>query len=53
MRNELTQLWQLAFGDGEEFIDLFFQTAYHPEKCLYLTENGQITAAKDGRIVIN
>ena len=42
---QLKQLWQLAFGDGEEFIDLFFKTAYAPERCLYLTENAQITAA--------
>ena len=45
MINELKQLWHLAFGDGEEFIGLFFQTAYDPEKCLYLTEEGRITAA--------
>ena len=45
MQNDLKQLWHLAFGDGEEFIDLFFQTAYHPEKCLYLTEDGQIAVA--------
>lgn len=45
MIKDLTNLWHLAFGDGEEFIGLFFQTAYHPEKCLYLTEDNQITAA--------
>ena len=42
---QLKQLWQLAFGDGEEFIGLFFKTAYAPERCLYLTEQAQITAA--------
>ena len=45
MNEQLKALWQLAFGDGEEFIDLFFRTAYSPERCLYLTEDGQITAA--------
>lgn len=45
MTEQLKQLWNLAFGDGEEFIELFFQTAYSPDRCLYLTENGQITAA--------
>ena len=45
MIKELTNLWHLAFGDGEEFIDLFFRTAYDPEKCLYLTEEDQISAA--------
>ena len=45
MNEQLKALWQLAFGDGEEFIDLFFRTAYSPERCLYLTEDGQIIAA--------
>ena len=45
MHEQLKHLWQLAFGDGPELIDLFFQTAYSPERCLYLTEGGQITAA--------
>ena len=45
MTEQLKDLWHLAFGDGEEFIDLFFKTAYDPEKCLYLVENGQVTAA--------
>lgn len=43
--DQLKILWQLAFGDSAEFIDLFFDTAYAPDRCLYLTENGQITAA--------
>ena len=42
---QLKQLWQLAFGDSREFIDLFFETGYAPDRCLYLTEEGQITAA--------
>ena len=45
MTEQLIKLWQLAFGDGEEFIRLFFETAYDPDKCLYLTEDDQITAA--------
>lgn len=45
MNERLKELWQLAFGDGEEFIDLFFGTAYHPERCLYLTEQDQVAAA--------
>ena len=45
MNEQLKQLWHMAFGDGEEFIDLFFRTAYAPERCLYLTEDDQITAA--------
>lgn len=42
---QLKDLWFLAFGDSEEFIDLFFQTAYAPERCLFLTEGDQVTAA--------
>ena len=42
---QLKELWHLAFGDGEDAIDAFFCTAYTPERCLYLTEQGQITAA--------
>lgn len=45
MTEQLKELWHLAFGDSEEFIGLFFQTAYAPERCLYLTEDNQITAA--------
>lgn len=45
MTDQLKHLWQLAFGDSMEFIDLFFATAYSPERCRYLTEDGQITAA--------
>ena len=43
--DQLKQLWHLAFGDEEAAIDGFFRTAYAPERCLYLTENGRITAA--------
>ena len=45
MNDQLKNLWHLAFGDGEEFINLFFQTGYSPERCLYLTEEEQVTAA--------
>lgn len=42
---ELKSLWQLAFGDSMEFIDLFFRTAYAPERCCFLTEEDRVTAA--------
>lgn len=45
MNEQLKQLWHLAFGDGMEFIELFFRTAYSPDRCLYLMEEGQVTAA--------
>lgn len=42
---QLKGLWQLAFGDDREFIDLFFSTGYAPQRCLFLQEDAQITAA--------
>lgn len=45
METELKDLWHLAFGDSYDFIDLFFSTAYAPERCKFLTENGRVTAA--------
>ena len=45
MTEQLKELWHLAFGDEEAAIDAFFRTAYHPDRCQYLTENGQVTAA--------
>lgn len=45
MTEQLKDLWQLAFGDGEEAIDCFSRTAYAPDRCLYLTEQDRVTAA--------
>ena len=41
----LRQLWQLAFGDSEEFLDLFFGTAYAPERCRCIIQKEQVAAA--------
>lgn len=41
----LRQLWQLAFGDSQEFIGFFFDTAYSPERCRSLVLNGRTAAA--------
>lgn len=41
----LRRLWRQAFGDSEEFLDLFFATAFAPERCLRVKEGGQVTAA--------
>ena len=30
----LRQLWKEAFGDEDSFLDLFFSTAFHPQRCL-------------------
>jgi len=42
---QLKSLWMKAFGDSEAVINLFFDTGYAPERCRYLEENGEITAA--------
>ena len=41
----LRQLWKLAFGDTEEFLDSFFETAFSPERCLYIRLEERIAAA--------
>ncbi len=42
---ELWNLWQLAFGDSEEFTDLFFDRGYDPRCCRCLTLEGRVAAA--------
>ncbi len=37
----LRRLWKEAFGDGEEFLDLFFGTFYRPEETLVGREKGE------------
>ncbi len=41
----LRQLWQLAFGDEDAFLDAFFETAYSPRRCLCLEAEGRLLAA--------
>ena len=41
----LRQLWKLAFGDTDAFLDIFFETAFSPERCLCTTEGKQVAAA--------
>ena len=42
---ELRQLWKDAFGDDDEFLDKFFETAFSPDRCRCIAENGRILAA--------
>ena len=42
---QLTQLWQEAFGDTEEFIDGFFCTAFSPARCRCMVINKKVAAA--------
>lgn len=41
----LRQLWKTAFGDEEEYLDLFFGAAYVPECSMVLEERGRILGA--------
>ena len=42
---QLRQLWQEAFGDTDAFLDGFFSTAFSPDRCRCVVENGQVAAA--------
>lgn len=41
----LRQLWKLAFGDTEEFLDSFFETAFSSDRCLFWKAEDKIAAA--------
>lgn len=41
----LRSLWKKAFGDTDAFLDLFFSTAYAPERCRCITEQEAVAAA--------
>ena len=38
------ELWKLAFGDGDDYIDNFYRTCYRPERFLVLEEEGAVRA---------
>lgn len=41
----LRKLWKQAFGDTEDFLDLFFSAAHSPDRCLCATEGETVAAA--------
>ena len=41
----LRELWKKAFGDTDEFLDLFFSTAYAPERCRLIAEREMVQSA--------
>lgn len=41
----LRQLWKEAFGDTDEFLNKFYETAFSDERCRYATVNGEPVAA--------
>lgn len=40
----LRQLWKLAFGDTDAFLDQFFETAFSPERCRCITQDTVVAA---------
>ena len=41
---QLLKLWKTVFGEYDGFWELFLETAFEPEHCRCITENGQVTA---------
>lgn len=41
----LRTLWREAFGDTDEFLDMFFSTAFSPERCACVTVDDDVAAA--------
>ena len=41
----LRSLWKEAFGDGDEFLDKFFEHAYSQKRCRCIADGGKIAAA--------
>ena len=41
----LRALWREAFGDTDEFLDVFFNTAFSPERCACVTVDDDVAAA--------
>ncbi len=41
----LRQLWKEAFGDTDAFLDIFWDTAFSPDRCRCVTVDGQVAAA--------
>lgn len=40
----LKTLWKEAFGDTDDYLELFFSTAFSPSRCRCVTEDGQTAA---------
>ena len=38
----LRNLWKKAFGDTDEFLDLFFSTAYAPDRCRCIADGEEV-----------
>ena len=41
---QLRRLWKEAFGDTDDFLDIFFHRAYAPERCRCITRDNRVVA---------
>lgn len=41
----LRSLWKEAFGDDDDFLDIFWDTAFSPDRCRCITLDDQVAAA--------
>lgn len=41
----LRRLWKIAFEDSDSFLDVFFDSAFSPDRCRCIWENGALAAA--------
>lgn len=41
----LRALWKVAFGDDDAFLDVFYSTAFDPERCRCATVDGKVASA--------
>lgn len=42
---QLRRLWTEAFGDEDAYLDIFFSTAFSPDRCRCVTESGKVVSA--------
>ena len=41
---QLRQLWKIAFGDSDAFLDSFFRTAFSPDRCRCVLKENRVAA---------
>ena len=41
----LRALWKAAFGDSDDFLDMFYTTAYAPHRCRCMVDGDRVAAA--------
>jgi len=49
MLEQLKQLWQVSFGDSPEYVEFYFDRAYHAENTITRQEDGKIVSAAQYR----